>query len=163
MQKPWFTISRLLLPAVLALVLPLASAVRGPVAEAGPQPVEQQPTVQLSSRHDTEELVCRELRQRLVSEIASERAQCESQLASFEECRADRRNLEGVEFLTCGIGVFAGVASGHFEQPLKGKECGVDKLPNPRPECAVPACESELVELEQVVLSRHGLSTLPSC
>ena len=106
---------------------------------------------------------CQQAKQRIEAELQSERAECQNEIASFERCRSERRDLEGIELVSCSVRLFVGVANGGIAEPLASEGCGSDKPQNPRAQCSVPACEGQLETLQARLLERYGLSALPSC
>lgn len=113
----------------------------------------------LEQRH----LECLAEQETLHAVVASKKELCDAEMQRFQECRAERRDLEGAELWGCGLGLAMGVASRLAAEPWKLTECGLADPPESRASCPVPACTTDASEIEREVLAERGATKMPEC
>lgn len=158
-RKTW-TLGLLLLTG---LMLPAEPEVGGESLALRRQAAELEAVRARAARVEQRHLECVAERATLDDAIASRIASCDAQVQSFQECRAERHDLEGAELWGCGLGLAMGVASRLAAQPWKLTECGLADAPESLVSCPVPACTLDPVEVEREVLAEHGRTSMPYC
>jgi len=120
-----------------------------------------------AARHELDIEQCRAAAAQLDAEVSLDRAECLRLRAEFGQCVADNeaRRAKGTSW-GCILGLGAAVMTGGAAAPMVATGCGAGYVVGRgrAGRCpANPECSIDPVAIKPRVLSRHQLSTWPTC